>query len=142
MIRSSLGLLDTYKWLIYFPQNTVESLLKQDDYEQLLVGYRQAHAQINKTEAVTRKSKLFSQISAQLDAKLLRVQKHILDKLMQFPANPDEQMYLLGFFNQFEVFNLNSSQVSYYSSQFEETKKNATSSLGEWIVINNFEFCL
>ena len=36
---TSLVILDTYKWLIYFPQNTIETLLKQDDYEQILVGY-------------------------------------------------------------------------------------------------------
>jgi hypothetical protein len=57
-IRTSLVILDTYKWLIYFPQNTVETLLKQDDYEQILasVRYKQAHAHMSKAEVATRKS--------------------------------------------------------------------------------------
>jgi len=86
-IRTSLVILDTYKWLIYFSQNTVETLLKQDDYEQILVGYKQAHAHMSKAEQATRKSKLFAQIKSSLDAKLARVQRRTLDKLLVFPAN-------------------------------------------------------
>ena len=124
MIRSSLAILDTYKWLIYFPQNSVEHLLKQDDYEQILNGYKQAFVLMSKADVATRKSKLFAQIRSMLDAKILRIQKHILDKLKTFPANPDEQMYLIMNFNSFEIFNLNNSGVSYYSSQFEGVDSN------------------
>ena len=120
IIRNSLVILDTYKWLIYFPQNTVESLLKQDDYEQILTGYKQAHAQMNKVEVATRKSKLFAEIKQSLDAKLIHVQRHILDKLLQFPANPDEQKFLIEYFNAFEVYNLNNSHSSFYLPQMEK----------------------
>lgn len=118
-IRTSLVILDTYKWLIYFPQNTVETLLKQDDFEQILAGYKQAHAHMSKAEVATRKSKLFAQIKSSLDAKLIRVQRHILDKLLLFPANPDEQKFLIDYFNAFEIYQLNHSHVSFYAPQIE-----------------------
>ena len=116
MIRNSLLILDTYKWLIYFPQN-VEKYLKQDDYEQILNGYKLANIHMSKAEVATRQSKLFAQIKDNLDAKLIRVQQHIMDKLALFPANPDEQKFLIDYFNAFEVFNLNNSSVSFYSTR-------------------------
>ena len=95
-------------------------MLKQDDYEQILAGYKQAHTLMNKAEVATRKSKLFAQIKQSLDTELMRVQRHILDKLLQFPANPDEQKFLIDYFNAFEVYNLNHSHLSFYSPQLDQ----------------------
>ncbi len=97
-IRNSLHILDTYKSLIYFPQN-VDKYLKIEDYESILTSYKQANIQLNKLEPETRKSKLFSQIKADLDKKVIDTQKFILDKLVQFPSSPDEQKLLIDYYN-------------------------------------------
>ncbi|CAF0899139.1 unnamed protein product [Brachionus calyciflorus] len=94
MIRNSLQILDTYKSLIYFPQN-VDKWLKLDDYEQIITSYKLAKMQLSKAEPATRKSTLFAQIKKDLDSSVLEVQKHILKKLIQFPSSPDEQKFLI-----------------------------------------------
>ena len=98
MIRNSLQILDTYKSLIYFPQN-VDKYLKSEDYESILTSYKLANLQLSKAEPATRKSRLFEQIKNDLDHKVVEVQKHLLDKLVQFPSSPDEQKLLIDYFN-------------------------------------------
>jgi hypothetical protein len=103
MIRNSLQILETYKSLIYFPQN-VDKFLKTDDYEQILTSYKQCNIQLAKAEPATRKSRLFAQIKTDLDNKILDVQQHILKKLVQFPSNPDEQKFLIDYYNAIHTY--------------------------------------
>lgn len=105
MIRNSLLILDTYKSLIYFPQN-VDKYLKNDDYEQIITSYKLANMQLSKAEPATRKSSLFAQIKNDLDSKVCEVQKHILEKLVQFPSSPDDQKFLIDYYNALEALNV------------------------------------
>jgi hypothetical protein len=98
MIRNSLQILDNYKTLVYFPQN-VDKCLAEEDYEQIITSYKAAQAQLSKIESTTRKSRLFAQIKTDLENKVLEVQKSILDRLVQFPSSPDDQKYLIDYYN-------------------------------------------
>jgi len=98
-IRSSLHILDLNKALIYFPQN-VDRFLSMEDYEAIIKAYRDAQVQLGKV----RESRLFTQIRADIDAKVVQVQAHILDKLTQFPSSPDEQKLLIDFHNTLQGF--------------------------------------
>ncbi|RNA27974.1 Exocyst complex component 2 [Brachionus plicatilis] len=100
-IRSSLQILDTYKSLIYFPQQ-VDKLLLADDYEQITTSYKLAKMQLAKAEPAARKSVLFAQIKRDLDSKVKDVQSHILSRLVQFPSSPDEQKFLIQNYNLIE----------------------------------------
>lgn len=97
MIRNSLQILDTYKSAIYFPQN-VDKALREEDYEQIITSYKLAQLQLSKAEASTRKSRLFEQIRAEMDKKIVQVQQRILEKLVQFPSNPDDQKFLIDYY--------------------------------------------
>lgn len=108
MIRSSLQILETYKSLVYFPQN-VDKHLKNEDYETIITSYKSANVQLNKAQPATRKSQLFAQIKADLDNKIVEVQKHLLDKLVQFPSSPDEQKLLIDYYNTLQTFIKSSS---------------------------------
>ncbi len=103
MIRSSLQILETHKSLIYFPQN-VDRHLKNEDFEAIITSYRSAIAQLNKIQLATRKSQLFTQIKADIDNKIIEVQKALLDKLVQFPSSPDEQKLLIDYYNTLQTF--------------------------------------
>ena len=125
MIRNSLQILETYKTLIYFPQN-VDKYLKNDDYEQIISGFKLAHTQMSKAEPNTRNSRLFKQFKADLDTKLAKVQKHILEKLIQFPSSPDDQKFLIDYYNTLEAYNpspSNSPAISPAWYCLEEEKK-------------------
>jgi hypothetical protein len=98
MIRNSLQILDNYKSLVYFPQN-VDKHLADEDYEQIISSYKTAQAQLSKIEATTRKSRLFAQIKTDLENKVVEVQRSILDRLVQFPSSPDDQKYLIDYYN-------------------------------------------
>jgi hypothetical protein len=98
MIRTSVQILESYKSLVYFPQN-VDKYLADEDYEQILVSYKAAQAQLSKIEATTRKSRLFAQIKADLESKVVEVQRSIFDRLVQFPSSPDDQKYLIDYYN-------------------------------------------
>lgn len=110
MIRNSLQILETYKSLVYFPQN-VEKLLKDEDYEAIISSYKTANVQLNKAQPATRKSQLFAQIKVDIDNKIVEVQDHLLDKLVQFPSSPDEQKLLIDYYNTLQTF-INSSSFS------------------------------
>lgn len=107
MIRNSLQILDTYKSVIYFPQN-VDKALKDEDYEQIITSYKLAQFQLGKAEASTRKSRLFEQIKSDMEKKIVQIQQHILDKLVQFPSNPDDQKYLIDYYAAIEELSNNS----------------------------------
>lgn len=101
MIRNSLQVLDTYKSVIYFPQNADKSL-RDDDYEQIVTSYKLAQFQLSKAESSTRKSQLFEQIKSATERKVTQVQQHILERLVQFPSNPDDQKYLIDYYTSLE----------------------------------------
>jgi hypothetical protein len=105
IIRNSLQILDTYKSLVQFPEN-VDKYLKDENYEEMLSSYKNANLQLAKIHPNTRKSKLFTQIKTDLDNKCIDVQKAILDKLVQFPSNPDDQKYLIDVFNSLDVLSI------------------------------------
>lgn len=65
--------------------------------------------QLSKAQPATRKSQLFAQIKTAMDNKIIEVQKHILDKLVQYPSNPDDQKLLIDFYNILETFITSSS---------------------------------
>ena len=75
---------------------------------------------MNKVEVTTRKSKLFAEIKQSLDAKFIQVQRHILNKLLQFPANPDEQKFLIEYLMHLKFTNLNNLNSSFYLPQMEK----------------------
>ena len=110
MIRNSLQILDTYKSLIYFPQN-VEKYLKNEDYESIITSYKLANMQLSKAEPATRKSRLFEQIKTDLDNQVIQVQQHILEKLVQFPSSPDEQKLLIDYFNTLFTCGVSSNSI-------------------------------
>ena len=125
MIRNSLQILETYKTLIYFPQN-VDKYMKNDDYEQIISGFKLAHTQMSKAEPNTRNSRLFKQFKADLDTKLAKAQKHILEKLIQFPSSPDDQKFLIDYYNTLEAYNPSPSHSPAISPAWyclEEEKK-------------------
>jgi hypothetical protein len=105
MIRNSLQILETYKSLIYFPEH-VDKYLKIEDYESIITSYKSANVQLSKAESETRKSLLFSQIKSDMDKKVIDTQKHILDKLVQFPSSPDEQKLLIDYYNILSTYNV------------------------------------
>lgn len=111
MIRNSLQILDTYKSLIYFPQN-VDKYLKTDDFEQIITSYKLANMQLSKAEPATRKSSLFAQIKTDLDSKVCQVQKHILERLVQFPSSPDDQKFLIDYYNALEGLNVSKKDTN------------------------------
>ena len=102
MIRNSLQILDVNKSLIYFPQN-VDKFLANEDYDAIIKSYKDANVQLSKAEPATRKSQLFAQIKSDIDNKVVQVQSHILEKLVQFPSSPDEQKSLIDFHNTLQV---------------------------------------
>lgn len=101
MIRNSLQVLDTYKSVIYFPQNA-DKALRDDDYEQIVTSYKLAQFQLSKAESSTRKSLLFEKIKSAKEHKVIQVQQHILERLVQFPSNPDDQKYLIDYYTVLE----------------------------------------
>lgn len=109
MIRNSLQILDTYKSIIYFPQH-VDKYLSSEDYESIIASYKLAVIQFNKGSSETRKSKLFTQIKHDVDQKVIAAQKHILDKLVQFPSSPDEQKLLIDYYNVLSSYNVPGSE--------------------------------
>lgn len=124
MIRNSLQVLDTYKSVIYFPQN-VDKALQENDYEQIVTSYKLAQFQLSKAESSTRKSKLFEQIKSAMERKVIQVQDHILERLVQFPSNPDDQKYLIDYYTTLEELSGIKSQngVSPIWHCLEEEKK-------------------
>lgn len=116
MIRASLQIVDTYKSLIYFPQH-VDNCLQDpegENYEQIVQSYKLAQSQLAKIEQASpasRQSRLFAQIKRDLDDKVAQVQQHILDKLVQFPSSPDDQKYLIDYYNALEVMSTKSGNI-------------------------------
>jgi hypothetical protein len=110
MIRTSLQIFDTYKTVIYFPQN-VEKYMKTDDYDMIINCYKLANMQLSKADSGPRKLRLFAQMKTEMENKIVRVQKHILDRLIQFPSSPDDQKLLIDYFNTLQAFNLESSST-------------------------------
>lgn len=107
-IRNSLQHLETYKSLIYFPQN-VDKLLKNEDYESIINNYKLSLIQLSKAQPATRKSQLFALIKTEMDNKIIEVQTQILDKLIQFPSSPDEQKALIEYHNTLQTYITSSS---------------------------------
>ena len=111
IIRNSLQILENYKSLVYFPQN-VEKFQAYEDYEQIVNSYKLVQIQLTKIDPATRKSRLFTQIKTDLENKVIEVQKSILEKLVQFPSNPDDQKYLIDYYNTLATLALESNKKS------------------------------
>ena len=81
---------------------------------------------MSKAEPNTRNSRLFKQFKADLDTKLAKAQKHILEKLIQFPSSPDDQKFLIDYYNTLEAYNPSPSHSPAISPAWyclEEEKK-------------------
>lgn len=101
----------------------VDKHLQNDDYERIIAGYKVFTVQLAKAQPTTRQSQLFAQIKHDLDAKVADVQKHILEKLVQFPSNPDDQKLLIDYYNALDIYNPKTSQIIPAWYCLEEEKK-------------------
>jgi hypothetical protein len=116
VIRNSLQILDTYKVLIYFPKIVDKLLLtnkNQEDYEAIISNYKNVIIQLNRKEIRSNnQSKLFNQIKKNVNDKIFEVQKSLLDKLSQFPTNPDDQKLYINYFNTLKMLHEQQQQLN------------------------------
>lgn len=78
----------------------------KDDYEPIISGYKSVKLILAKAD--NQNSQLFKQIKIDVDKKIELVKKTLLEKLIQFPCNPDEQKMLIDYlynigFNDFDL---------------------------------------
>lgn len=106
LIRNSLDVFERHKMVFSLAKN-IEKYLKKDDYERIISEYRYAKLIIEKAQA--NNLRIFDEVKYEIDKNIDIVKKTIIDKLSQFPCNPEDQkiyidyLYLLETNNEFDA---------------------------------------